>query len=136
MFPPILSQSPAGKRRLWGTIVTASIRRWRRSACQAERRKSRENVASLALRGESSMQLFTTRALLKGTLAATLAGPIAGGASGQMYPTRPLRLVVPFSAGAGILDIMARFLSQHLSAGLGQQVVVDNKPGAAGNVGA
>jgi tripartite-type tricarboxylate transporter receptor subunit TctC len=77
---------------------------------------------------------FTTRELLKGLVLALTAG--AGRASAQAWPSRPLRLVVPFSAGAGILDIMARLISQRLSAGLGQQVVVDNKPGAGGNVGA
>jgi tripartite-type tricarboxylate transporter receptor subunit TctC len=80
------------------------------------------------------MRLFTTRDMLKGLVAVSLAGP-AGRAFGQTYPTRPLRLVVPFSAGAGILDIMARLMSQRLSAALDQQVVVDNKPGAGGNVG-
>jgi tripartite-type tricarboxylate transporter receptor subunit TctC len=79
------------------------------------------------------MPLFTTRDVLKGLLALA-AG--AGSAAAQAWPTRPLRLVVPFSAGAGILDIMARLISQRLSAALGQQVVVDNKPGAGGNVGA
>jgi len=82
------------------------------------------------------MQLFTTRDVLRGLAASALAGPLAGRAFGQTYPTRPLRLVVPFSAGAGILDIMARLISQRLIASLGQQVVVDNKPGAGGNVGA
>ena len=81
------------------------------------------------------MQLFTTRTLLKALLALAAGGPIAGRAFAQAFPTHPLRLVVPFSAGAGILDIMARLISQRLSAGLGQQVVVDNKPGAGGNVG-
>jgi tripartite-type tricarboxylate transporter receptor subunit TctC len=81
------------------------------------------------------MQLFTARTLLKAMLALAAGGPIAGRASAQAYPTHLLRLVVPFSAGAGILDIMARLISQRLSAGLGQQVVVDNKPGAGGNVG-
>jgi tripartite-type tricarboxylate transporter receptor subunit TctC len=79
------------------------------------------------------MPSFTTRALLKGLIALTAD---VGRASAQAWPARPLRLVVPFSAGAGILDIMARILSQHLSPALGQQVVVDNKPGAGGNVGA
>src|SRR5262249_11560226 len=52
------------------------------------------------------------------------------------WPTKPIRLVVPFSAGAGISDILARLVSQHLSAGLGQQIVIDNRPGAGGNLGA
>ncbi len=82
------------------------------------------------------MESFTTRALLKGLLALATGALPAGRASAQAWPTRPLRLVVPFSAGAGILDIMARLVSQQLSAALGQQIVVDNKPGAGGNVGA
>ena len=57
-------------------------------------------------------------------------------ARAQTWPTRPLRLVVPFAAGAGILDIMGRQISGPLGERLGQQVVVDNKPGAGGNVGA
>jgi len=54
----------------------------------------------------------------------------------QGYPARPIRFVVPFAAGAGILDIMARIVGQHLGEATGQQVVVDNRPGAGGNVGA
>ena len=65
---------------------------------------------------------------------ATLALPHLAGA--EAWPSRPVRLVVPFSAGAGISDILARLVSQHLGAGLGQQVVVDNRPGAGGNLGA
>ncbi|HLG49905.1 MAG TPA: tripartite tricarboxylate transporter substrate binding protein [Reyranella sp.] len=57
-------------------------------------------------------------------------------AKADIWPTKPIRLVVPFSAGAGISDILARLISQHLSAGLGQQIVVDNRPGAGGNLGA
>ena len=66
--------------------------------------------------------------------AATLATGRA--ASAQTYPARPIRFVVPFAAGAGILDIMARIVGQHLGEATGQQVVVDNRPGAGGNVGA
>src|SRR5260370_723550 len=61
---------------------------------------------------------------------------MAGRAFGAGSRARPLRLVAPFAAGAGVLDIMARLVGQHLSAALRQQVVVDNKPGAGGNVGA
>lgn len=51
------------------------------------------------------------------------------------YPTRPIRLVNPFSAG-GALDQLARLLGQHVSEQLGQPVVVENKTGASGNIGA
>ena len=55
--------------------------------------------------------------------------------SAQSYPYRPIRLVVGFQAGGGV-DLSARTVGQPLSASLGQSVVVDNKPGAAGNIAA
>jgi tripartite-type tricarboxylate transporter receptor subunit TctC len=59
----------------------------------------------------------------------------SGQVLGQVYPTRPIRLVVPSSAGAGVTDIMARLLGRHLSARIGQQIVIDNRPGASGILG-
>jgi tripartite-type tricarboxylate transporter receptor subunit TctC len=61
---------------------------------------------------------------------------LSGTAFSQDYPTRPIRLVVPSSAGAGVTDIMARIVGQKLTERFGQQVVVDNKPGASGILGA
>jgi tripartite-type tricarboxylate transporter receptor subunit TctC len=53
----------------------------------------------------------------------------------QPYPSRPVTIVVPFSPGTGI-DILARTLSEQFNARWGIPVVVENRPGASGNIGA
>ena len=52
----------------------------------------------------------------------------------QAYPSRPVRVVVPAPAGGGT-DIVARLIGQRLSERLGQQFVIDNRPGGGGNIG-
>jgi tripartite-type tricarboxylate transporter receptor subunit TctC len=70
-------------------------------------------------------------AALIALLACTFAAPPA---QAQNYPSKPLRLVVPFPAGGGT-DIIARTLGDRMAADLGQPVIIDNRPGAGTMIG-
>ena len=74
------------------------------------------------------------RSLLRG-LAATLMLAAAPIAMAQAYPSKMIRFVVPYPPG-GPLDAIARLLAEKMREGLGQQIIVENKPGAGGNLGA
>lgn len=83
------------------------------------------------------MRMSSSRRLsFKEGLVAAIASAFAAGSAGaQTWPTKPIRLVVPFSAG-GANDLMARAAAEGASKVLGQPIVVDNKPGAGAILGA
>ena len=72
--------------------------------------------------------------LLKAAIAGSIALVLCAGTALAQYPEKPLRLVVPFPPG-GPTDLIARVVAVGMAADLGQQVIIDNKGGAGGNVG-
>ena len=78
--------------------------------------------------------LIARRLFLRLGAAAAISSALARGATAQVYPSRPLRWIVPYPAG-GTTDLIARLMGQWLSARLGQPVIIENKPGGGTNIG-
>ncbi len=76
-------------------------------------------------------RIVATRRFALGTLAAAA---LCGSAVAQQWPTKPITMVVPFPPG-GPTDMVARVLAQQVGQQLGQTVIIDNRPGANGNIG-
>src|SRR5690606_1950027 len=68
------------------------------------------------------------------TIAMAVLGLLPAAANAQPYPAKPIRIVVPWTAG-GTADTLARIVGQGIAAGLGQQVIADSRPGASGQIG-
>ena len=76
----------------------------------------------------------TRRSLLVASLGLVFAAGVIVPAAAQTYPSRPIKMIVPFPPG-GPIDTMARLLGQQLSLRFGQQVIIDNRPGAGSMLG-
>ncbi|MDO8718367.1 MAG: tripartite tricarboxylate transporter substrate binding protein [Polaromonas sp.] len=74
------------------------------------------------------------KALLNAVVLACGLSLVSGAALAQAYPTRPVKLIVPFAPG-GFTDVVARILGQKLSVAMGQQFVIENKAGAGSTIG-
>src|SRR5579862_599099 len=126
---------PRRIRRCGSAIMTncaasRTTRRWRANICCA-RRCSRACAKPTRLRENmgTAMRRVAFFALLM-----TLAAVHAAAAQSAAWPDRPIHLIVPFPAGSSS-DIVARIVAQKLGERLGQQLVVENRPGASGNLG-
>lgn len=83
---------------------------------------------------DANLDCSARRRWLKATAAAAVCIAAGSAVSQPAWPAKPIRLVVPFTPG-GVTDTSGRLIAEQLSRRLGQQVVVDNRPGASGNIG-
>jgi tripartite-type tricarboxylate transporter receptor subunit TctC len=90
---------------------------------------------SLNDRGKTMRQAIARLMLGSLVLGSLVFGAILSSAQAQDYPTKPIRFIVPFLAGGGV-DIAARILGQKLSDVFGQQIIIENRAGAGGVIGA
>jgi tripartite-type tricarboxylate transporter receptor subunit TctC len=84
-------------------------------------------------RGQTAQRARMTAGTIMG--AVILIGSMIAPLCAQTYPGKPLRLIIPFPGGGGGADYVGRVIGQKLAERLGQPVVIENRPGAAGNIG-
>ncbi|MGH8647855.1 MAG: Bug family tripartite tricarboxylate transporter substrate binding protein, partial [Burkholderiales bacterium] len=80
------------------------------------------------------VRIVATFAALLSAIPGLVAAQAASTGSGQAYPSKPLRIIIPFPPGAAT-DITGRYIAQKLGESFGQQPVPDNRPGANGTIG-
>src|SRR5688500_6742344 len=98
-------------------------------------REARTNMSTFAFRRVTAPTRRELTKLWTFALGIALAWAAPAADQAQSYPVRPVRVVVPFTPGTG-MDIIARNVGPKLSERVGQPVVIDNRPGASGNLGA
>lgn len=92
-------------------------------------------ISAIHLKETFVRRTFLKQLLLAGAASTPLFGAVAHAQGDAAYPTRPVRLIVPFPPGGGT-DAIARVVGERMAADLHQPIVIDNKPGAGGMIGA
>jgi len=101
---------------------------------EADGRKERRPLHRRPNRLRTIIMKLPRRKFLHLAASAVVLPALSHVASAQAYPTRPVRIIVPFAAGGGS-DVIARLVAQKLTESLGKQFYVENQVGAGGNLG-